>query len=390
MHARLLLSAVAAAAPLAAQVGYSTDFEAFNASATGTPAAGQDSFYIPAVANTVDGAIFTYAGNSLNVPANPNGGSHFYAGVSQLVAAVTNFSRAERPVTVTTSAIMSVEFDVCCNYIGAGTPSNNIGSFSLQPSAAATYPNILARWPTGATNPPPVWNADIVQGPGAGTQVVLADPAFQGLATNTWHRWGVTFDLAAGTYLEFRITNGATNTTTVFAPNPPLPLPNPGTTPLTAFRFFVGGLDNVMAIDNFSLTYGASYATFGAGCAGSTGTPTLAGSGLPRLGSTFTVSLGNLPLSVAVMATGFSNTAAFGGGVPLPFSLAGQGLPNCNLLVDPIAVQFLVGANNSASWNWNIPFVLDFAGINFFNQGVSLDSNPFASVTNGGAGVIGL
>ena len=86
------------------------------------------------------------------MPANPNGGSHFYAGVSQLVAAVTNFSRAERPVTLTT-AIMSVEFDVCCSYIGVGTPSNNIGSWSLQPSATATYPNILARWPVGATNP---------------------------------------------------------------------------------------------------------------------------------------------------------------------------------------------------------------------------------------------
>lgn len=385
----ILIGVVATTMPLFAQ-GYATNFEAFTGSAIGTPIAGQDSFYVPAVANTVDGAVYTYAGNPLGVPVNPNGGSQFYAGVSVSIAAVTNFSRAERPITVITNGTMSVEFDVCCNYIGTGTPTNNIGSFSLQPSAAATYPNILARWPTGVTNPPTGWNADIVQGPGVGTQVLLTDPAFQNLAPNVWHRWGVTFDLTAGTYTEFRITNGVTNTTTVFVPPTPIPLPNPGTTPLTAFRFFVGGLDNLMAIDNFVLTYGSSYSSFGAGCAGSAGAPTLTGNGSPRLGSAFTVTLGNLPLNVAFMATGFSNTAAFGGGVLLPLSLAGQGFPGCDLLVDPVATQVLIGTGGSATWNFQTPTSPAFAGLRFYNQGISLDTVPAAAFTNGGAAVIGL
>ncbi|MEO6595004.1 MAG: hypothetical protein ABIP94_09665, partial [Planctomycetota bacterium] len=61
------------AATLAAQ-GYTTNFESFAASAAGTPCAGQDGFYVPAVAGSLDGALYTYAGNTLGVPVNPNGG----------------------------------------------------------------------------------------------------------------------------------------------------------------------------------------------------------------------------------------------------------------------------------------------------------------------------
>ena len=386
MHARaFLLGAATCLAPLAAQ-GYSSGFEALNASAAGTIITGQDQYYIP-VAGSLDGLVVTYAGNTLNVPTNPNGGNNFYAGISQL----TNiFARAQRPVTLPANGLVRVEFDMLCNYISTGTPANNIGSFSLQPSGTATYPNLLARWPVGTTSPAAAFDADIVTGPGAGVQGAIGDPAFQGLATNVWHRWGVTFDLVAGTYVSFSITNGVTNVTTHFTPATPLLLPNPGTTPLTDFRFFTGGSNNLFAIDNFVLTYGAGYNSFGSGCAGSNGAPTLTGNGLPTLGSAYTVTLGNLPLSLGFMATGFSNTTAFGGAFALPFSLAPQGFPGCDLLVDPVAVQFLVGSGNSATWTFNIPNNTVFAGTKFYNQGVSLDTVPAAAFTNGGAGVIGL
>lgn len=386
MHARtFFVGAAAFLSPLAAQ-GYTTDFESLTASAAGTIITGQDGYYIP-VAGSLDGLVVTYAGNTLGVPANPNGGNNFYAGISQL----TNiFARAQRPVTLPANGIVRVEFDMLCNYMGTGTPANNIGSFSLQPSATATYPNLLARWPVGTVFPAATFDADIVTGPGAGVQGPIGDPAFQALPVNVWHRWGCTFDLNAGTYVSFSITNGSTNTTTHFTAPAGLLLPNPGTTPLTDFRFFTGGSENLFALDNFTMTYGATYAPFGSGCAGSTGVPTLTGNGLPTLGSAFTVTLGNLPLSLGVMATGFSNTAAFGGSVPLPFSLTPQGFPGCDLLVDPIAVQFLLGSGGSATWTFNIPNNTVFAGIAFYNQGISLDSVPAASFTNGGAGIIGL
>jgi hypothetical protein len=63
--------------------GYTTDFETFTATPLGTPMAGQDGFYIPAVAGSIDGAMYTYAGNPHGVPVNIYGGNNFWAGASQ-------------------------------------------------------------------------------------------------------------------------------------------------------------------------------------------------------------------------------------------------------------------------------------------------------------------
>lgn len=373
----------------AAAQGYATDFETFTASAAGTAVTGQDGFYIP-VAGSLDCKIYTYAGNVLNVPANPNGGNNFYAGVSQL----TNvFARGQRAVTLPANGRVYIQFDILCNYTGTGTPANNIGSFSLQPSATNQYVNLVARWPTGVTFPPATWNADVIVGPTAtGTTTVLPDPAFQNLAVGVWHSWGCTIDLTTGNHVEFRITNGVTNVTTTYVPPTPLALPNQFLATPTDFRFFAGGSDNLFAVDNFTITYGASYNTFGAGCAGSMGVPTLAAApgSLPRLGNTLQVDLGNLPLGLGVMATGFSNTLAFGS-VPLPYSLASSGFPGCDLLVDPMAVQFLIGVGNTVTWSFTVPNNTAFAGIELFNQGISLDNTPAgASFSNGGRCVLGL
>ena len=129
-HAPVLCLLAVLAVPVVAQ-GYSTDFESFTASPTGDPCYGQDGFYIP-VAGSLDGFLYLYPLNPLGVPQNPNGGAIFYAGHS--VGGV--FARSQRAVTMPTGRIL-VEFDVLCNYTGAGTPTNNIGSFSLQPSTGA-------------------------------------------------------------------------------------------------------------------------------------------------------------------------------------------------------------------------------------------------------------
>lgn len=385
------VSLLALVGSVAAQ-GYTTDFETFLASSAGTPMAGQDSFYVPAVAGTIDGAIYTYP-NALGISPNPLGGANFWAGVSQ---GGTAFARSQRPVTLPTGKIF-IGFDVACNFVGTTTPTQNIGSISFQPSTTNPAVNILARWPTGVTFPPTTWNADFVLGPSptAGTQGPLPDPAFQGLALGIWHHWTVTVDLVAGVYTEFSITNGATSVTTVYTPPVPLALPGQGL-PSTAtdFRFFCGGATagNVFALDNFTITYGADYRTFGAGCPGALGVPTVAAApgSLPKLGTTFTATAGNLPVSAGLMITGLSNTLA-SGSIPLPFPLAGLGWPGCNLLVDPLLTDTIVGAANSANWSLTIPSANVLIGFQFYNQAASLDPGPsFLTFSNGGSARIGL
>ena len=364
-----LLAALAPFASLTAQ-GYSTDFEAFTATALGTPCAGQDGFYIPPVASTFDGAIYTYAGNPMGVPQNVNGGANFYCGIG-----VSGLVRAQRNVTPPTNSRCVIQFDILVNYTGTGTPVQNVGGVSLQPSAvitpqfptAAVYANLLARW----TNPavlPLTWNADAVYGPTlAGVPTVLPDPAFQNLAVGVWHTWGTTIDLRTKEHINFRITNGVTAVTTIYTPPAPIPMPNQASTYMpTDFRLFTGAIGNLTAFDNFTVTYGATYDTFGTGCPGALGIPTLAlapGSG-PTLGTTLSVNVGNLPFGVGLMITGLSNTL-FGGAIPLPMSLAGLGYPGCNLLVDAMLIDTIVGPPTSATWSFPIPNNMAFAGFTF-------------------------
>ena len=58
-----------------AQAQYSTGFEGgYTASAAGTIATGQDGWYLPAVANSADGLVMTYTGNTPGFAAHPSGG----------------------------------------------------------------------------------------------------------------------------------------------------------------------------------------------------------------------------------------------------------------------------------------------------------------------------
>ncbi len=378
---------------LAAQ-GYYSDFEGFLASAVGTPCAGQDGFYVPAIAGSIDGNIHTYAGNTLGIPVNVLGGSNFWAGASQ---GGTAFARSQRALTLPSGRIR-IEYDVCCNYLGTVVPTNNIGSFSFQPSTGSVYVNLLAAWPVGVTLPPTTWDANVVAGSGTppGTiTTVLADPAFQNLPIGVWHHWAVTIDLVAGTHVEFSITNGVTGITTVHVPATPLLLPTSGIgAPLpTDFRFFGGGgLGNVFAIDNFIVTDAAEYTTFGAGCAGALGVPTLAATAgsVPKIGSTLSVDVGNLPVNIGLMLTGLSNTL-FAGSIPLPLPLASSGFPGCDLLVDPLITTTLVGAGNTANWTLAVPNAMTLIGFTIYNQGASLETGAvFLAFSNGGRARIGL
>ena len=140
----------------------------------------------------------------------------------------------------------------------------------------------------------------------------------------------------------------------------------------------------------FDLGAGASYTTYGAGCAGSRGVPTLAAApgSLPGVGQTFQVNLGNLPFTGAVfLFVGISDTTY--GPTPLPFSLAGLGAPGCSALASGEDLRLLTNVLGSALWQWTVP---NAPGVSFYNQAFAFDpaANPLGlTVSNGGRGTIG-
>jgi hypothetical protein len=163
----------------------------------------------------------------------------------------------------------------------------------------------------------------------------------------------------------------------------------PGTRQVVQF----GGVDPVtFASLGDTWEYGAKVRAFGSGCAGSNGTPALSAVDAPRLGSTYSLSLGNLPVaaSVALVAVGLSDQVGpFGA---LPYSLAGLGMPGCSQLVSGESLLVVTAASGTASWSTNLPVGAAFVGLQLFAQGVALDAAANAAgltVSNAVAGTVG-
>jgi PKD repeat protein len=117
-----------------------------------------------------------------------------------------------------------------------------------------------------------------------------------------------------------------------------------------------------------NVTGQAGYGFFAPGCAGSLGVSHQS-SNLPQMGGTLTVTLDSLPMSLAIMMTGFSNTfSPFG---PLPLDLTTFGAPGCFGRVSPDTTALLLGAGNSASWSFAVPNA--FQGLILYSQALVLD-----------------
>jgi hypothetical protein len=140
----------------------------------------------------------------------------------------------------------------------------------------------------------------------------------------------------------------------------------------------------------FELGAGASYTTFGTGCMGSRGVPTLAAQSgsVPHIGQTFQANVGNLPFTGPVfLFVGISNTTY--GASPLPFGLGGLGAPGCNILSSGEDLRLLTNVLGSALWQWTIP---NAPGVSFYNQAFAFDPAANAlglTVSNAGHGTIG-
>jgi hypothetical protein len=141
----------------------------------------------------------------------------------------------------------------------------------------------------------------------------------------------------------------------------------------------------------FALGDGPAFSTYGIGCAGSSGRPTVAAQGgaVPRIGQPFALQISNLPLTgPAFLFLGLSDQSYLGH--PLPLDLGFLGAPGCPLLCSAESLQVLTNVLGSSVWTFAVP---PFPGAVFFNQAVAFDPAANAlglTTSNGGRSVIGM
>jgi hypothetical protein len=140
----------------------------------------------------------------------------------------------------------------------------------------------------------------------------------------------------------------------------------------------------------FQLGAPASITSYGAGCVGSRGIPSLTAQpgSTPRMGTTLQMNIQNLPwtgpafLVLGVSDSTYQSTA-------LPFDLTPIGAPGCFLRTSIDQIDLLTNVLGSASWSWTVPLV---PGGVFHAQVLPLDptANTLGLTTSNGArGVIG-
>lgn len=152
-----------------------------------------------------------------------------------------------------------------------------------------------------------------------------------------------------------------------------------------------GGMDSNFAVLGDTWEYGAGFRTYGSGCAGSNGVPSLSSNSVPRLGSTFAVQVGNLApaAAVALMFVGLSDSTSPIG--PLPVDLSPLGMPGCQALTSMDLLDVIGASGGSATWSFAVPANANLLGMAFYNQAASIGAaNPAGlAVSNGGAATIG-
>ena len=118
------------------------------------------------------------------------------------------------------------------------------------------------------------------------------------------------------------------------------------------------------------------FTSYGAGCSGSAGVPTLQPSGgvSPAIGSSFGFTVGSLPTGggAGILALGESNYQF--GVLPLPFDVGVFGWTGCTLYVAPIGSVGFTHASGVGSVPFAIPNDPLLAGFTFHAQAASLDA----------------
>lgn len=164
--------------------------------------------------------------------------------------------------------------------------------------------------------------------------------------------------------------------------------------PVRGVSVLVGGYYQSQTMGDtweFDLGPQAAFTPFGAGCAGSRGVPQLVaqGSSVPRIGTTFSAHVSNLPWTGPAFAlVGLSNTSY--SGVPLPIDLTMLGAPGCSLLTSIEDLQPLANVLGTAIWSFPVPPV---PGASFYTQVLPFDPGVNGlglTASNAGHALIGL
>jgi len=182
---------------------FSDNFESETGSAGGTlltngfGGGGQNGWYIP-VTGSLDESVFTYAGNTLGLAANPNGGSKF---VGAQDAGAGNF-RAQHNVTFTATNVWTLAVDFNFTWTGTLPVQNNLGSISLQPSTTNNAFQTLYQFNPNLVTSGPITGYQAVFGfaGAAGGALALqaqpSDPNWDNLQFNHWYHQTVTWNAA--------------------------------------------------------------------------------------------------------------------------------------------------------------------------------------------------
>jgi hypothetical protein len=266
------------APPARADVAINFEPPTYAGSAAGTLLTGQNGWYVP-VAGSPDYNVYTYAGNALNFPVNPTGGSQFIGGIS----GGTVFSRTQQDVNFSTANVWTFGYDVAHHYHGTLPSAQNLASFSMANTATTTFRQLIALHTWVDVNTATAWNANFnvydAAGLPAGGTTTSPGAAWTNLLTDHWYRERFTVDFNSNLVLSVSITDLATAVTNTATPvgwymlggatGNTLPLP-------TSVRFFAGGAaGNVAGWDNLSIVSGvpepSSFVLAGVAIAGALG-----------------------------------------------------------------------------------------------------------------------
>lgn len=214
---------------------------------------GQQGWYNP-VAGCMDWNVFTYAGNAFGFPENPYGEDQFIGGVTD-----GTYARAQYDFPFEDTAY-TASFDVCAGFLGTAPTTQNLGSFSLQPSATARSWQNLYTWVD--LNNPTTWNAWYLCYDAGGTQWpqpgLSPGAAWDNLPINHWYRQSTTWDFVTNMVTSVYIKDLTTGDESWYYPTDWYLAGGEtgGGRPLaTGFRYFVGGTvyGNALGIDNLEI-----------------------------------------------------------------------------------------------------------------------------------------
>lgn len=159
--------------------------------------------------------------------------------------------------------------------------------------------------------------------------------------------------------------------------------------PIAERCVLLGGYDGVAALGDvwsYGATFPASVETYGSGCAGSSGTPSMrADAGLPWLGDTFAATVTDLPPNrPAQMHAGFSDTVW--NGLPLPFALDPVGMPGCSILASIDAIAPLQNLGGVAELVLPVPVDQNLLGLGLYLQALAFDpgANALGAIVSDG------